>query len=127
MSFNSIAQLVQYVNDNINTNGVDGISGAELNTALNGIITLMQEHTIAVVLNANTGTIQLNRLVNAFNLKVFAGTRLTDNTLVTDPYPDGYTFDASTGSIAFASTRGSGEIFVIDFYGGTPDPPPSNA
>lgn len=118
-TFNSIAQLVSYIDTNINTNGVDSISGAELNTALNGIVSLMQEHTIIVELDMNTNTLVIPALLNAFNVKVFAGGRLIDNSINSTSYPDGYTFNSSTNTITFASVRGAGEVFTIDYFGGS--------
>jgi len=38
MPFTSIASLTSFVNSNVNTNGTDSITGANLNTSLNGII-----------------------------------------------------------------------------------------
>lgn len=38
MPFSSIADLTSFVNSNINTNGTDSITGANLNTGLNGVI-----------------------------------------------------------------------------------------
>lgn len=116
MAFANIAALKTYINANIITNGAGSITGAMANTTLLGVLQfLFEENTIVIILTSNTTTITDTRLVGATNLKVTSSVRLIDNNLVATPVSDGFTFDSTGGIITFASTRASGEVFVIDF------------
>lgn len=43
MAFINLAALTAYVNSNLNTNGMDAITGAQLNTTMNGVIQFLNE------------------------------------------------------------------------------------
>lgn len=116
MPFADVTAVITYINSNIVTNGAQTITGAIMNEALIGMLQFVyEEKTLVETLSSAGTTITNTLLIGAEKLKIYSSVRLTDNDTVGSPVPDGFTFNNTTGTITFASTRASGEIFTIDY------------
>lgn len=126
MSFVNLAALKAYINAYITTNGTGAITGSIMNTALLGITEfIFQDSVLMASLATNANSLQDNRLIGASWVKVYSGVRLIDNGIALRDlgisFPDGFTFDPNTGTVNFASTRGAGETYIIEYLQGYPN------